>query len=278
MNKKDNSNGNFKIIAIIIAIVLAVTIVSLMLFTAQTITDVLCSNKKTNNTTHVNNKIEKTQEQVPKNLEIKLYSGNVEIVEGEKFSFETNVPEIETKVDGDRLSIVDNRKRSTFGSGVIKIFLPKNKTFKNASVEAGAGNFKLTGLKCEKLDLKVGAGNMSAENLKVTESANIESGAGKTTFSDCNIKNPSISMGAGYFEYDGKLYGKINIDHGLGKAIFDIDGKKSDYAIQTDSGLGTMKIDGEPLSDDLINKFNPKADNKILIESGIGKIELDFNE
>lgn len=278
MNRKDNSNGHLKIIAIVIAIALAVSIISLMLFTAQTVTDVLYSNKKTNNTTHVNNKIEKTQGQVPKNLELKLYSGEIEIVEGEKFSFETNVPEIETKVDGDKLSIVDNRKHSTVGDGVVKIFLPKNKTFKNASVEVGAGNFKLNGLKCEKLDLKVGAGKMILENLTVTESANIDSGAGKTTFNECNIKNPEISIGAGYFEYDGKLYGKIQIDHGLGKALFNIDGKKSDYAIQTDSGLGTMKIDGEPLSDDLINKFNSKAYNKILIESGIGKIELDFNE
>lgn len=278
MNRKDNSNWHLKIIAIVIAIALAVSIISLMLFTAQTVTDVLYSSKKTNNITNVNNKIENTQGQVPQNLEIKMYAGQMEILEGEKFSFETNIPEIKTKLEGDRFSIVDNRKHSYFDSGVVKIFIPKGKTFKIVNVEAGAGNFKLNGLKCKKLDLKVGAGKITLENLTVTESANIDSGAGKTTFNDCNINNPEISIGAGYFEYDGKLYGRIQIDHGLGKALFNIDGKKSDYAIQTDSGLGTMKIDGEPLSDDLINKFNSKAYNKILIESGIGKIELDFNE
>lgn len=278
MNKKENSNGHIKIIAIVIAIALAVSIISLMLFTAQTVTDVLYSGKKTNNITNVNNKIENTQGQVPQNLEIKMYAGQMEILEGEKFSFETNIPEIKTKLEGDRFLIVDNRKRSTVDSGVVKVFIPKGKTFDTVRIESGAGNFKLNGLQCKKLDLKVGAGKMTLENLTVTESANIDSGAGKTTFNDCNINNPAISIGAGYFEYYGILYGKIQIDHGLGKALFNIDGKKSDYSIQTDSGLGTMKIDGEPLSDDLINKFNPKADNKILIESGIGKIELDFNE
>ena len=56
----------------------------------------------------------------------------------------------------------------------LKINIPKNITFDEISIDSGAGSIKIDSISAQKLDLDLGAGKLTAQNLTVLKQTNIE--------------------------------------------------------------------------------------------------------
>lgn len=74
------------------------------------------------------------------------------------------------------------------------------------------------------------------------------------------------------------VFGGISID--LRDAIIDSDvdlkleGEREDYALDIDSGIGNIRINGRKVAIDYYD--NNKADNTITIDGGVGDLEIEF--
>ncbi|MGN1327355.1 MAG: hypothetical protein ACI4VQ_04720, partial [Clostridia bacterium] len=118
-------------------------------------------------------------------------------------------------------------------------------------------------------------GETIIEKLNVTNDCKIESGAGKVSILSGNIKDLDLDMGVGEFNVTSAITGDSKINTGIGSLELNIQGSKEDYTIKADKGLGSIKIDGKELADD-VTYGNGK--NAIKIDGGIGSIKIDFGE
>ena len=82
-------------------------------------------------------------------------------------------------------------------------------------------------------------------------------------------------MGIGEINLTAKLTGKNEINAGIGNLNIELTGNEEDYKIQTNKGIGTVKIDGKEMSDG--QKYG-EGENHIDIDGGIGNIKVKFEE
>ena len=135
------------------------------------------------------------------------------------------------------------------------------------------GKIEIKDLTTKKLSLELGAGETQMENLKAFDSLDIDSGTGKVTVSSSVINNLDLDMGIGEVKLDAKLMGKNDIDAGVGNLKINVQGEQEDYRIETDKGLGSIKIDGkEAISGQVLGN----GKNYIRVNGGIGNIDIDF--
>ena len=65
------------------------------------------------------------------------------------------------------------------------------------------------------------------------------------------------------------------MDYGVGNAKLTLLGKKEDYQIELDKGVGNATLEGESMSDDSVYGAGP---NQIDIDGGVGNIRIQFQE
>ena len=82
-------------------------------------------------------------------------------------------------------------------------------------------------------------------------------------------------MGVGETNINALLTGKSDIDAGIGNLNIMLNGSKEDYKINTEKGIGTVRIDGDSISN---NQTFGNGDNLIKIDGGIGNISIKFNK
>ena len=82
-------------------------------------------------------------------------------------------------------------------------------------------------------------------------------------------------MGVGKFEVTSAITGNSKINSGIGNLELNIQGNKENYTIKADKGIGSIKIDGKEIADDVIYG---EGENIIKINGGIGSINVDFED
>ncbi|MGN1303228.1 MAG: DUF4097 family beta strand repeat-containing protein, partial [Clostridia bacterium] len=127
----------------------------------------------------------------------------------------------------------------------------------------------------ENLYLELGAGETTIEKLNVTDDCKIESGAGKVSILSGNINELNLDMGVGKFEVTSAITGNSKINAGIGNLELNIQGNKENYTIKADKGIGSIKIDGKEVADDVTYG---DGENTIKIDGGIGSINVDFED
>ena len=68
---------------------------------------------------------------------------------------------------------------------------------------------------------------------------------------------------------------KVKINAGIGSLELNILGNKKIYTIKADKGIGSIKIDGKEVADDVTYG---DGENTIKIDGGIGSINVDFED
>ena len=68
---------------------------------------------------------------------------------------------------------------------------------------------------------------------------------------------------------------KVRINAGIGNLELNIQGNKENYTIKADKGIGSIKIDGKEMVDDVTYG---DGENNIKIDGGIGSINVDFKD
>lgn len=211
------------------------------------------------------------------NLEINLSGTSLEILEGDTFLVETNNNYIEIKQSSNGL-VVKEKHHNWFrnnGKSKLVISLPKDMEFENFVVDAGAGRIEIDSIIAHKLDFNLGAGQVTINNLKVSGEAEIEGGAGEFVVKGGSITNLDFDMGVGRALISAEILGKSDIDAGVGELEIDLVGKKDDYQIFVDKGIGNIRIDGDNFN---TNSVYGDGINKIDIDGGVGSIKIEFTD
>lgn len=210
-------------------------------------------------------------------LDIDVAFTNLIIKKGDLLLAETNNKNINCKQNNQNLQIKEKQYSWFSGNdkGDLIVYIPENLKFEKVKINAGAGKIQIENINAEKLYLELGAGETIIEKLNVTENCKVESGAGKVSILSGNINELNLDMGIGKFEVTSAITGDSKVNAGIGSLELNIQNSKENYTIKADKGLGSIKIDGKEVADD-VNYGD--GENTIKIDGGIGAIKINFME
>ena len=211
-----------------------------------------------------------TKEQEINSMEIKLKTSKLKIVTGEKFSIETNNKNISCAIDKDKI-VIKEKKLINFNNS-ITITKPKDKIFDSIYIDSGTGNIDADDLSSIYLKIDGGAGDITFNNLSVTEEIKVENGVGNIELLDSQVNNLEFDGDVGDFRFEGNLFGKSDFDINIGNIYLEIDSSLDDYIVEIDKGIGNITINDEKISSNYRN--NKESSKSILIDGGIGNVTL----
>lgn len=142
----------------------------------------------------------------------------------------------------------------------LTVYLPE-KTYSDVKVNIGAGETNISDLSCKNADLDLGAGQVTFNNLKISEEADFNCGAGQITFNSCLIGEGDFDCGVGQIEYNGIITGDTDVNCGVGECDFNLQGDESNYRLTGDMSSSTDSKDAV----------------KIKVSKGIGDVKFSYN-
>ena len=212
-------------------------------------------------------------------LNIQINAADFYIKEGNSFSVESNLKNLEVDEKNGCLTLKDLTKIKLNGSNayenaVLTIYVPAGMAFDNVNIKTGAGRFTVDSLSAASIGFELGAGDVTISKLIAEKSANIEGGAGRITISDGAIKNLDLEMGLGQLNLTSALTGDCNLDSGVGEMNVTLLGSKDDYELDIEKGIGNITVDGKNVTD-----FGSSGNgaNEVDIHGGVGAINVRFN-
>ena len=212
-------------------------------------------------------------------LNIQINAADFYIKEGNSFSVESNLKNLEVDEKNGCLTLKDLTKIKLNGSNayenaVLTIWVPVGTVFDNVNIKTGAGRFTVDSLSAATIGFELGAGDVTISKLIAEKSANIEGGAGRITISDGAIKNLDLEMGLGQLNLTSALTGDCNLDSGVGEMNVTLLGSKDDYELDIEKGIGNITVDGRNVTD-----FGSSGNgaNEVDIHGGVGAINVRFN-
>ena len=273
-----------KYCAIAFAIFIIISIVSSILFGLNTFSEILgftrtereseTSNNIIHNEVGRDEKVEKEFDntQIAK-LKIDIEYATLTIQQGEKFRIASNTSDIEARQTEDELVIREKNVNLFRQNNPRKIIVtvPRNTILDTIKIEAGAGELKIEKLECKKLDLDIGAGKTTIQDVNVTQKAKIAGGAGKVEILSGEIANLDLDMGVGTFKLVSSLLGDSKVNAGVGKLEMILKNGLDKYTIKINKGIGSITVDGKEASD---GATYGKGENNVKIEGGIGNITI----
>lgn len=221
-----------------------------------------------------------------KSLEINHKIGELSIKTGDCFKVEgSNVPErFEAKVNNNGKLIINYHssffdfpwfhiKGADKANCRVTVYVPADFVAEKVKLETGAGNLSLEGLKTDELKISAGAGNINGTDL-TAEKADIDGGVGNINLNNVKFSDTVLDCGVGNMDISGVLSGDTKLDNGVGDVELDLTGNVNDYNINVDSGIGSVRLNGEKISGD--NKYSSDAANEIKVDGGIGNVRINI--
>ena len=213
-------------------------------------------------------------------LNIQINAADFYIKEGNSFSIESNLKNLEVDEKNGCLTLKDLTKIKLNGSNayenaVLTIWVPVGTVFDNVNIKTGAGRFTVDSLSAATIGFELGAGDVTISKLIAEKSANIEGGAGRITIAGGTLKDLDLDMGVGQLNLTSALTGNCRLDLGVGESNITLIGRKEDYKLDLEKGLGNISVDGVNVSD---YGSSGNGTNKVEINGGIGAINVAFRE
>lgn len=210
-----------------------------------------------------------------KKLRVNLFRTDLKIVEGDKFSAETDNKDVTIKermgtlvIEENSRSVVDSAQKTE-----VLLTIPKGYSFRKIDISTGAGKFFAEFIKSENIDFDFGAGEVSVDALYATEKIEIDGGAGKIEIRDGETNNLDLDIGVGKLHYRACITGDSEVDCGVGGIELVLVGGEENYTVSLDKGLGNASINDEIIADGVTHG---NGENEIDIDGGIGDIEVIF--
>lgn len=209
------------------------------------------------------------------NLDIEINAADLSIKEGTSFSVESNLKYLKVEEKSGRLTIRETKKRTgTYSGAVLTVYVPAGTVFDNVSITTGASKLTIGYLSAGALDFELGAGDVSIDTLIATREVDIEGGAGRITIADGALNNLDMEMGMGQLNLTAALSGNCQLDLGVGESNITLLGRKENYKLELEKGLGSISVDGVNVSD---YGSSGNGENKVEISGGVGSINVYFN-
>ena len=164
---------------------------------------------------------------------------------------------------------------TTQNKSVITVYVPEDFHAKRIEIDSGAGNIKLDNLSTDYLKVNAGIGDIQGNKLTAMR-VDADGGVGNMKLLDVNFTDVEFECGVGSIQVEGMIFGKSEFDCGVGSVKININGDRDDYALKVNSGLGTVKVNGNKVSGDFQDDY--RADNTISIDGGIGEVDISFRQ
>lgn len=272
-----------KILAIILAVFIIISICSAVLFGLTIFSGIMYSVKHndsnyreeiyTEETIEENiDKIENLSENVK--VKIDLETSNLEIRKGKSFQVEkvNIVTDFKCKVTGDTLEIKE-RNLDWFnhvdGTSTVIIYVPEDSVLDELEISTGVGIADIQGVKTVKLDIEAGAGKVTLNNV-IAQKADIDGGAGSFIITDSILTDLDFDCGVGVTSITGDIKGNSKISCGVGKTELHLMQAEENYKIRVETGLGEMTLNGDACTSGIYGN----GDDYIKIDGGVGKVEI----
>lgn len=208
-------------------------------------------------------------------LDITANAARIAVKRGDTLSAKCDEHDVEIKVDGDQLTIKDNKQKFFNDGDYIEVTIPEDMVFDGVSISVGAGDIKIDSLMAKELYLNTGASKVSIGKVVVDERAKIDTGVGEFKISDGVLTNLDLNLGVGSSHIAAKLLGDAEINSGIGAVNLILIGVEKDYSVSVEKGIGDIKIDDRSVSDDTIVG---NGENKVRISGGIGAIKVNYKQ
>lgn len=156
---------------------------------------------------------------------------------------------------------------------VITVYVPEDFNAKMIKVDGGAGEVVLEDLSTDYLIIDAGVGDLYGRNLHAKK-VEVDAGVGNLELRDVVLSDVYFDCGVGNISIEGIINGKSEFDCGIGNVDLKLEGEREDYALDIDSGIGNIRINGRKVAIDYYD--NNKADNTITIDGGVGDLEIEF--
>ena len=213
-------------------------------------------------------------------LNIQINAADFYIKEGNGFSVESNLKNLEVDEKNGCLTLKDLTKIKLNGSNayenaVLTIYVPTGTVFEHVNIKTGAGRLTVDNLSAAMIEFELGAGDVTINELIAAKSADIEGGAGRITISDGAIKDLQLKMGMGQLNLTAALTGDSELELGVGESNITLLGSKDDYELDIEKGIGNISIDGKNVSD---YGSSGRGAKEVDIHGGIGAINVEFKE
>ena len=217
---------------------------------------------------------EETYEGVEK-IELDSVASNITIKQGEQFKIEANTKNgITSKFNNETLYIEEKTKFfSNSGlSGEIIIYVPANLNLRELKIDSGAGKLDIDSISSSSFDIDHGAGTLKISNSNF-DKVDIDGGAGAIEIKSSNLNNLDFDAGVGKIDIEANITGNSKISAGVGEINITLFGREEDYKINTEKGIGSIKINGV--------QYNSSTSygtgvNYLEVEGGMGAINIDF--
>lgn len=216
-----------------------------------------------------------------KSLDITLDTADFNIVTGNEFKVEAeNVTKsFICRQDGDTLVIDENEGGFNFFGFIdhtnskITVYVPEGYDFDDVELHNGVGNTNVNSLEAKSLTLKLGVGDFTGSKIESDETE-VKGGVGDITIEDSNLNDMDLKSGVGNTNISGKITGNSKVSAGVGDVYLNIDGKKSEYTLNTNSGIGDIDVT-ESNTNTSTSSIIPMY--RIDVDGGIGDISVKFN-
>lgn len=216
------------------------------------------------------------------NLDIKLDVSKLNIKNGSEFKVEVTNPtnKFYCKMDGDTLKIKDERKNVkwfNFSNDVIPeivIYIPDTFKLNEIEIDTGVSETNIEQLVANEVDIQIGVGKFVINNI-VTKKAKISGGAGEANINKSSIDVLKLDAGIGKFVINSKISEEAKIEAGVGQLILNLKGNRNNYKVKTETGLGSLLVDGKKVSD---NQVIGDGNSYIKVEAGVGEVRVNFFE
>jgi hypothetical protein len=217
-------------------------------------------------------------------LDISHSLGKLNIKTGDGFRVEaTNVSEKFSANVVDGTLIIDETDSfnifftSGFGTtrnkSVITIYVPEDFNAKSIEIDCGVGDIYMEDISSDFLSVDAGVGKIYGRNI-TSMKVNADSGVGDIDLVAVNFSNMTLEGGIGDISIEGIILGKSDIDCGLGNVNLQIRGSREEYALSVDSSLGRVKVNDKKVSREYQDNY--KAESTIVIDGGMGDVDIDF--
>lgn len=205
------------------------------------------------------------------NLILETGAAEVSIVQGginDAYLVETNIQDLDINEDKRVLSIHDESSIFMDEKAWIRITIPDGHVFNDVEIDTGAGTLDIEKLTTDYLDLEIGAGAVTINQISVPMQAGISTGAGRLFIGNCFMMNADLDLGTGEVRVNGELMGESRVNCGIGKVDLVLRG--NDYTIDFDSGVGEADLNGQVMHEGTYGN----GSNIIEIDAGIGEISV----
>lgn len=209
-------------------------------------------------------------------LEIRINAAEFTIERADSFSVVSNLKHLSVSEKDGVLTIVDEWKgNQTYTDAMLTLTIPADGVFEDISITTGAAKLTADALAGNDVMLILGAGDVNIKSLDAYSHADIKGGAGKITIAGGTLNDLDFEMGMGELDLTACLRGENDFALGVGESNITLIGSKDDYTVDIEKGLGSITVDGQPVSD-----YNSSGSGQtdVEIEGGIGAIHLNYRE